>query len=70
MKLLDGTVDDMMKQKEFLESKGIFVSSHNGIPAVDTLKYKNVLEMLYHNNISGWQNYKDDLTELGICNDI
>lgn len=67
MKCLNGDLNQMYTQENFLRNRGISVTVDGGIPMVKTEDYERSIRAIYGNRIIGWWNYKESLISLGIC---
>lgn len=67
MKCLDGDLNQMYTQMDFLRQKGISVRTDGGMPILEAKDYEQSLRLIYSYGIIGWWNYKEDLVSLGIC---
>lgn len=67
MKCLNGDLNQMYTQMDFLRGRGISVTVKGGITMVKSEDYEYCIMEIYANGIIGWWNYKDDLVSFGIC---
>lgn len=67
MRCLNGDLNQMYTQMDFLRQRGISVTVDEGIPRVSAADYERSIKAIYENSIIGWWNYRDDLISLGIC---
>lgn len=67
MKCLDGDLNQMYTQMDFLRRKGITVTVNGGIPRVNDSDYERSIRLIYENDVIGWWNYRNDLISLDVC---
>jgi len=64
---LQGDLNHMYAQMDFLRRELYDVKIEDGIPLVKSEDYENAVRDIYERNIIGWWNYKDFLLSKGIC---
>ena len=64
---LNGDLDQMYEQMEFLKFRGFNVDMKDNIPSISESDYPQAIKLIYFYYIGGWWNYKDELILLKIC---
>lgn len=64
---LQGDLDQMYRQKDFLEREGYCVSMDGGIPVIDSVDYERAIRDIYEKSVAGWWNYREELLLAQIC---
>lgn len=67
MKCLNGDLNQMYTQMDFLRQRGISVNVNGGIPIINANDFERSIRLIYENRVIGWWNYKDELVSFGIC---
>ena len=66
--LLDGDLNQMSIQREFLLAQGFSVGQSNVYPCFSAKEdFDKAITLIWELKISGWWHYKDKLVELGVC---
>ena len=67
MKCLNGDLNQMYTQMDFLRGRGTSVTVKGGIPMVKSEDYESSIRAIYENDISGWWNYGGELISHVVC---
>lgn len=66
--LLDGDLSQMLRQEEFLSSRGMDVGHSDVYPGLYTEEdFKKALKLIWDNRVDGWWNYKTEYINHAIC---
>lgn len=68
MFLLNGDINQMSIQKQFLQSHGFDVKHNNVYPTLRKSDVKRALELIFEKRVAGWWHYDIYYTGYGICN--
>ena len=67
MRTLQGDLNQMYTQREFLQRHGFKVTMDGGIPLIESVDYESAVRKIYESCEIGWWNYQEYLIENGIC---
>lgn len=65
--LLDGDLNQMSIQRNFLLSRGFEVLQNNVYPSLSKEDLKRALTLIWQQNVAGWWHYQKKYEELEIC---
>lgn len=66
---LDGDLNQMSTQKNFLIKEGFDVKQSSVYPIIKEEDKKKALTLIFENKIQGWHHYFREYIELKICNE-
>ena len=64
---LDGDLNQMRQQREFLDRNGIETRQNNVYPCLRASDVKEALTLIWNNRVPGWWHYEKHYVENNIC---